>query len=298
MNENLANVNGFFQVTGIYTKARIVTRVVIAGILLFYAILLFVNALRIWPWWGVAICLVISLILIAYIASVLKKKPGIYLDGFNFSGSLAQFGNLFATTQDLKGLIKKKTKDKLTDTAIIPQAWKKKGEPAQFSGHQEPRFLFTIANQEHYQSTLMVPWHVSKIELLKKDKKTAEVIMMFKLKDLCVVDNNRAVFHFSFQEAKEGEKLLKQLSMLGETLKGCGISGPGVAAVKVIPSKTNKAFAAAFGAIGMGIASIMDEKKRKKFREDLHAGKISIINAAADRELLDLLKQLDWELTV
>ncbi|MGH7342200.1 MAG: hypothetical protein ACREKH_17045 [Candidatus Rokuibacteriota bacterium] len=109
----------------------------------------------------------------------------------------------------------------------------------------------------------------------------------------CVVSGNRASF---FEFPGSSSALVRQLDRVGEWLKGRGYERSGAACVKVVPSKTNKVLASAFGAFGVGVAVIMDDIRKSKFR-DLEAGKFSLIDKESDKELLDLIARREWAIT-
>jgi hypothetical protein len=218
------------------------------------------------------------------------------MDGFLIKGDLVQRGNLFATTADLKTVIDGNAQKKVTEVEIVPKKWKPSGKGVIYSNPASTRFVFSIANQENFQSTYNVSWHVSRMEVL--DEQKTKSLLLLNPGKLCVINENRAVFYFPKNESKSGELLLSQLFLLGSQLRKLGTSAWNIATVKVVPGKTNKATAFAFGAIGAAVASVKDEKRKKKFKDDLAAGTLSIINADADRSLLNWIEELNWDLTV
>jgi hypothetical protein len=95
-----------------------------------------------------------------------------------------------------------------------------------------------------------------------------------------------------------GQRLIKQITVVGDKLIDMGVVGDDKVILKIIPTKSSFVKAAAFGAIGVAIASFRDEAKKKKMKKDLEEGKLIIINQEVDKQLFELTDKYHWDITI
>jgi hypothetical protein len=287
-------LNGIFHVQNISTKGGKIGRLILVGILFFDILPFAIVAPRYWGWPVAAILILLSIPLLFYGYRVFRRKPGLYLCGIASQGTRLVNGIVFAQSKDLKMISKNRNANESFSAEMKPVRWTSVCKEVSTPDAQATAFRLTIADKEHFQPMNNTVWHLSMLELIDRQNGKTLMNQLLYPRKFCALSGHRA----HLNPRLKSEALMDQLDRAGEWLEQIGYSGHGAGVVKIIPSKVDKTLALAFGAIGGGIAAIMDEKKKRKFREDLESGKFALINPELDRKLLALIDRFQWDLTV
>lgn len=299
MNNQIKDVSGFFNVTGFSNKKRL-----IIGLIIFYIIYaltlipyIFHNVLiMVFLDWSSAIFNSIIIMISIYI---FKKKPRIKLLGFMINEQCIYKVVIKADAINIKELLVNRKNKINTQSNIIPLKCKSEyiiKEKLFINDKDDPiKIIITIAEQEPFQSDFIVDWHIREIEIYQS--KLGKESMAISPNSFCVIKNNFATYHFS-HDKRRGDKLLEQISMVGNELASIGISGSDMVTLKIIPPKSGFVGHAVFGAIGGLVKAIKDEVKKKNMKQNLKDGELTIISKEADKKLYSMIDMWQWDIVI
>jgi len=240
------------------------------------------------PWWGRGLALVITLIPAALARQFRKEAAtplGLHLHGFRVTDGRLEVGTLVADFKDQAEVVAGTPRD------LLPIQWiedkKQPGGPTHLKLH--------LTSWDRIAQEDVGSWRVDHLSIRSQQP---AVFHYFEFVDgdppFAVL--NRGKLQQSFPEKTRGQRLLQQLRAAAGMLRQAGLPGQTTIEFQVKAPSGNKAAAAAFGAIGLAISALSDERKAAGAKQGL--GAKVFLGPGFDEEFFALADELHVQLSV